>query len=121
MNKEIMKRLEVWHDSPGKFVREALGVKHIEPWQLRTMMDVRNEDRVAVKSGHGVGKSALLAWVILWWLLTRFPAKVACTAPTSHQLDDVLWGEISKWFRRLPPGLKELLTVTSDKVFLNAP
>jgi phage terminase large subunit len=120
MNKEIMKRLEVWHDSPGKFVREALGVKHIEPWQLRTMMDVRNEDRVAVKSGHGVGKSALLAWVILWWLLTRFPAKVACTAPTSHQLDDVLWGEISKWFRRLPPGLKELLTVTSDKVFLNA-
>jgi phage terminase large subunit len=81
---------------------------------------IQNNDRIAVKSGHGVGKSALLAWIILWWLLTRFPSKVACTAPTSHQLDDVLWGEIAKWYRMLPDGLRVLLTVTSDKVFLNA-
>ena len=119
MTPEIMKRLEIWHDSPGKFVQQALGATP-EKWQLKTMLDVRNNDRTAVKSGHGVGKSALLAWIILWWLLTRFPAKVACTAPTSHQLDDVLWGEISKWYRKLPEGLKSLITVTSDKVFLNA-
>lgn len=119
MTPDIMKRLEIWHDSPVKFVTQALGVKP-ERWQARVMNMVKNNDRVAVKSGHGVGKSALLAWIILWWLLTRFPSKIACTAPTSHQLDDVLWGEIAKWYRLLPEGLKELLTVTSDKVFLNA-
>ena len=119
MTPEILARLEIWHDDPVKFVKQALGVTP-EKWQAKTMNDVRNNDRVAVKSGHGVGKSALLAWIILWWMLTRFPAKVACTAPTSHQLDDVLWGEISKWYRCLPEGLKELITVTSDKVFLNA-
>ncbi len=119
MSNEILKRLEIWYDDPVKFVKEALGVVP-EPWQARTMRQIHNNDRVAVKSGHGVGKSALLAWIILWWLLTRFPAKVACTAPTSHQLDDVLWGEIAKWYRMLPDGLRVLLTVTSDKVFLNA-
>ena len=119
MSNEILKRLEIWYDDPVKFVKEALGVVP-EPWQARTMRQIQNNDRIAVKSGHGVGKSALLAWVILWWLLTRFPSKVACTAPTSHQLDDVLWGEIAKWYRMLPDGLRVLLTVTSDKVFLNA-
>ena len=119
MSNEILKRLEIWYDDPVKFVKEALGVVP-EPWQARTMNQIQKNDRIAVKSGHGVGKSALLAWVILWWLLTRFPSKVACTAPTSHQLDDVLWGEIAKWYRMLPDGLRVLLTVTSDKVFLNA-
>jgi phage terminase large subunit len=119
MSNEILKRLEIWYDDPVKFVKEALGVVP-EPWQARTMRQIQNNDRIAVKSGHGVGKSALLAWIILWWLLTRFPSKVACTAPTSHQLDDVLWGEIAKWYRMLPDGLRVLLTVTSDKVFLNA-
>jgi phage terminase large subunit len=119
MSNEILKRLEIWYDDPVKFVKEALGVVP-EPWQARTMNQINKNDRIAVKSGHGVGKSALLAWIILWWLLTRFPSKVACTAPTSHQLDDVLWGEIAKWYRMLPDGLRVLLTVTSDKVFLNA-
>ena len=119
MSNEILKRLEIWYDDPVKFVKEALGVVP-EPWQARTMRQIQNNDRIAVKSGHGFGKSALLAWIILWWLLTRFPSKVACTAPTSHQLDDVFWGEIAKWYRMLPDGLRVLLTVTSDKVFLNA-
>jgi phage terminase large subunit len=120
MTPEVLHRLEIWHNDPVKFVKQALGVKTVEKWQAKTMNLIIKEDRVAVKSGHGVGKSALLAWIILWWLLTRFPSKIACTAPTSHQLDDVLWGEISKWYRRLPTGLKDLLTVTSDKVFVNA-
>jgi hypothetical protein len=60
----------------------------------------------------------LLAWIVLWWLLTRGPAKVACTAPTAHQLKDVLWAEIAKWHRCLPDYFKAQLTVTSDAVTL---
>jgi len=100
------------------FVKQALGATP-EKWQIKALKSIAINDRVAVKSGHGVGKSAFLAWIILWWLLTRFPAKIACTAPTSHQLEDVLWGEIAKWYRRLEPVFKDLITVKSDQVVLN--
>ena len=114
---DVRKRLKIWYDSPYRFVTQALGVEP-EEWQKKAMLAIKNNDRVAVKSGHGVGKSALESWIILWWLLTRYPAKVACTAPTGHQLSDVLWGEIAKWYRKLPVGLKSLLAVKNDRVEL---
>ena len=114
---DVRKRLKIWYDSPYRFVTQALGVEP-EKWQREAMLAIKNNDRVAVKSGHGVGKSALESWIVLWWLLTRYPAKVACTAPTGHQLSDVLWGEIAKWYRKLPPGLKSLLAVKNDRVEL---
>lgn len=40
-----------------------------------------------------------MAWCVLWFLSCYFPAKVPATAPTSHQLEDVLWSEIAKWHR----------------------
>lgn len=49
-----------------------------------------------------------MAWCVLWFLSSYFPAKVPCTAPTSHQLEDVLWSEIAKWHRAMAdrfPGL----------------
>ena len=80
---DVKKRLKIWYDSPYRFVTQALEVTP-EDWQRKAMLAIKNNDRVAVKSGHGVGKSALESWIILWWLLTRYPAKVACTAPTGH-------------------------------------
>lgn len=44
--------------------------------------------------------TALLAVTILHFLSTRPFPKVPCTAPTQHQLFDVLWAEIAKWLRR---------------------
>lgn len=55
--------------------------------------------RVSIRSGHGTGKSTFMAWCVLWFLACYFPAKVPATAPTSHQLEDVLWSEIAKWHR----------------------
>lgn len=110
-------RLLRWRDDPKTFVAEALRARP-EPWQRDALGAAVTHDRLAVRSGHGVGKTALLAWLILWWLVTRFPARVAATAPTAHQLADVLWGEIAKWHRRLPDGLRDELVVRSDKVEL---
>jgi hypothetical protein len=106
-----------WRDDPLLFVRDMFGVEP-DRWQGEALMSLAKEDRVAIRSGHGVGKSALMAWTILWWMLTRFPCKVACTAPTSHQLSDVLWGEIAKWHNRLDPAWKDLLLVKTDRVEL---
>src|SRR5215470_6532724 len=46
--------------------------------------------KVSVRSGHGIGKSSGAAWVICWFLETHDFGKVPCTAPSSHQLHDVL-------------------------------
>ncbi len=73
---------------------------------------------MAIRSGHGVGKTAFLSWLVLWWLLTRLPTKVVCTANTAHQLSDVLWSEIGKWHRKLPEGMRRLLEIKSDKIEL---
>jgi hypothetical protein len=38
--------------------------------------------------------------VLSWFVETHDFSKIPCTAPSSHQLRDILWGELSKWRRR---------------------
>lgn len=109
--------LEQFHSNPVLFVEAVLQAKP-QPWQAEALMAIANNDRVAIKSGHGVGKTAFLSWTVLWWLLTHYPCKVAVTANTAHQLSDVLWTEIDKWARKLPQGFKELLDFKTDKISL---
>jgi len=54
---------------------------------------------IAVSSGHGIGKSALVAQVINWGLSTCEDCKIVVTAETEPQLRTKTWPEISKWFR----------------------
>lgn len=61
-----------------------------------------------MRSGHGVGKSAFMAWTILWFHSCFFPCKGGCTAPTATQMSDVLWAELSLWHRRLKERIPEL-------------
>lgn len=56
-----------------------------------------------------------MAIQILWWLCTRYPAKIACTAPTAHQLSDVLWAELAYWWRRLPDHLRSNFRLTNER------
>lgn len=106
-----------WAEDPVQFVQECFGVTP-EPWQQEALYAVRDHNRIAVKSGHGVGKTAFLAWVILWWMLTRYPCKIPCTANTATQLEDVLWTEVDKWHRRMPEGLRSLIVIKADRVEL---
>ncbi|MEW5882082.1 MAG: terminase [Pseudomonadota bacterium] len=56
--------------------------------------------RFATASGHGIGKSALTAWLTLWVLATRPNARGTVTANTGAQLSSKTWAEIAKWTRR---------------------
>lgn len=71
---------------------------------------------VSVRSGHGTGKTTSLAWLILLFILTHEDSRVPCTAPTGHQLQSVLWAEIAKWHSRMPPGLRDQISVNADVV-----
>lgn len=53
--------------------------------------------RKAVSSGRGIGKSALVSWLILWMLSTRIGSTVIVSANSEAQLRSVTWGELTKW------------------------
>lgn len=57
--------------------------------------------REAVASGHGVGKSALLCWLIQWFMSTRAHCRVVVTANTENQLNTKTWPELAKWHHLL--------------------
>jgi len=52
----------------------------------------------AVSSGHGIGKSAFVSWLVCWLMDTRVNCKGVITASTLNQLEKKTWPEISKWF-----------------------
>jgi hypothetical protein len=64
--------------------------------------------KISIASGHGIGKSAILAMIVLWYLFCFKNAQVPCTAPSSDQMFDVLWKEIALWQGRMPEKIAEL-------------
>lgn len=74
--------------------------------------------RISVRSGHGVGKSTAVSWLSLWYILTRYHAKIVITAPTSAQLYDALFAEIKRWVREMPEPLQTLLEVKAERIEL---
>jgi len=81
---------------PRKWQREILRdiAKHIRVNEGKVNMDTLRE---AVSSGRGIGKSALVSWLILWMLSTRIGSTVIVSANSEAQLRSVTWGELTKW------------------------
>ena len=98
MDEQIIERFA---DEPVEFVKEILQAKP-DDWQAEALNALAKNNRVAIRSGHGVGKSCMESWAALWFLFTRPFCKVPCSAPTIRQLYDILWSEISKWLKRSP-------------------
>jgi hypothetical protein len=55
--------------------------------------------QVAVASGHGIGKSALIGMIVNWGMSTFEDCRIVVTANTENQLRTKTWPEISKWAR----------------------
>lgn len=53
--------------------------------------------RLTTASGHGIGKSAMVAWLIKFISDTRPFSKGVVTANTSEQLRTKTWAEVGKW------------------------
>lgn len=110
------KALNYYIDRPVEFAEDILKVIPTKE-QKDVMNDVAKYQMVSVKSGHGVGKTALESWIIWWYISTRPYPKIMCTAPTRHQLHDILWAEASKW-KRNSKGLDSEFEWTSEKIYL---
>ena len=76
-------------------------------WQADIMEDIRehleNPEtrhtplRLAVASGHGIGKSALISMLISWAKDTCEDTRIVITANTESQLRTKTWPEVTKW------------------------
>lgn len=137
----LLDRISRWSADPLTFVLEALfnideqtwqpwvpGTERpFEPpigpelWQGRLLRDVakakvEGKRRFAVRAGHGVGKTTIEAWLILWFLLFHRPVNVPVTANSQDQLRDVVWKEIAHWHRKLPEFLRNMIEVKVERV-----
>lgn len=69
--------------------------------ELGEALKAGRKPRFATSSGHGVGKSALVAWVAQWFLSTRPHPQVIITANTKEQLLKKTFRELSVWHKRM--------------------
>jgi hypothetical protein len=102
-------RLARYREDPALFAAECLTWAPGEgpaDYQLEILRELPRRRRVAVRGPHGLGKSGVAAWAILWFALTRdgLPGgdwKAVTTASAWRQLDHYLWPELHKWAGRL--------------------
>jgi len=117
INPALAVMIDGWQKNPVLFVKECLKVKRISKWQREALEALGNgERRIAIRSGHGVGKSTFLAWTMLWFQICHFPHKVMATANRQDQLSDVLWAECKAWHKVMMPEVAQFLEFTSDKI-----
>ena len=81
---------------PRKWQREVLQdiANHIKQNNGKIDFDTLRE---AVASGRGIGKSALVSWLVIWMLSTRIGSTTIVSANSESQLRKVTWAEITKW------------------------
>lgn len=113
---ELIKDIAKFYDNPLGFVKYtfpwgdgSLKDESIDEWQAETLTDIGNavkngasiEEaiRLAISSGHGIGKTAFVSWVILWFISTREFPQIVVTSNTANQLSAKTWRELAKWHR----------------------
>lgn len=103
----------LWNWPWGKKGTELEHETGPEPWQADVLTSLGEKCRAnafnghapvppireATSSGHGIGKSALVCWIIHWIMSTRPYCNVTVTASTLPQLKDKTWKELHKWHR----------------------
>jgi hypothetical protein len=84
------------HRGPRKWQRDVLREikQHIQKNKTVTAFEVF---KMAVSSGRGIGKSALVSWIVLWMITTRIGSSVIVSANSEAQLRSITWAEITKW------------------------
>lgn len=83
--------------------------------QLKKGKELQTAIQEAVASGHGIGKSALISWLIHFAISTHENTRGVVTANTEGQLRTKTWPELSKWHNMFIA--KDLFTYTATAIF----
>ncbi|HEX3962161.1 MAG TPA: hypothetical protein VHZ03_36955 [Trebonia sp.] len=97
-----------YYDDPLGFLDNCIDWRDdggLTEYQREIIGGVPAHRRTSVRGPHGLGKSSLAAWVMLWFALTRDAAgvdwKAVATAGAWRQLINYLLPEFHKWAGRL--------------------
>lgn len=71
--------------------------------------------RRVVSSGHGIGKSVMVAWLVDWIMSTRPHAQGTITANTFAQLQTKTWAAIQRWTKLCLTA--PWFTLTSERMY----
>lgn len=98
--------LDPYFLDPAAFIQDCFKWKKGEEpaeYQLAAAAGMVDRGRLSLRGPHGLGKTALASWLILWFALTRDGRdwKVVTTASVWRQLTRYLWPEVEKWSRLL--------------------
>lgn len=125
MDQIILDHIDNCAKSFDYFVRNELGAEPNEDQQefidaFQAACDGKGKQDISGRSGHGTGKTASLAWSILWVGLTKEDAKIPTTAPVAAQLKNLLIPEVGKWVKKMSLDFQALVEVqTMDVKFHN--
>ena len=76
----------------------------------------------AIASGHGIGKSTQVAWIVLWAVYTFPDFRGVVTANTDTQLRTKTWPEIAKWYSLLRfDALRDMFDMQATSLASKAP
>ena len=107
---QLQRRSSLYFSNPVLWAWDHLGIRL---WDMQgdIAMDVVTEKNVAVKAGHEVGKSFLAGVLICWWIDTRWNLPGGCfvvsTAPSTKQINAVVWRECRVMWARSQKRFKE--------------
>ncbi len=105
-----------WRGCPYDFVVECLGACPTKQQEQVLRALAEEGVKISIRSGHGTGKSTIFSWVILWGLVCFYDCKIPVTAPTAHQLEDVIFPEVEKWRAQMLEPWRSSIKVKSDKI-----
>jgi hypothetical protein len=114
---DIFGRFAVYSDNPQAFAYDLFGIT-LDPHQVQITDALVAADRgrgptgITVRSCHGAGKTLVDAIAVYWFLFTHPFSKVPTTAPTMHQVRNVLWAEIARLHERCRVSFLFELTLT---------
>lgn len=107
-----------WQNDIIGFVQDMFGVDPTDQQkQLLKAFTSRSHTLTAAATGHSIGKSTVFAWIILWALLMYDEVKIMVTAPSAHQLNDVIWSELVKWWKKMPSAFQAYLHIGAKTVY----
>ena len=132
MNDEFIDQLAALQDKPldfsywaypwGQAGTELADYFGPDKWQVELFQYIQDQleageliVRVAVKSGHGIGKSAGSSMLTDWGMSTMVGTRGIITANTERQLRTKTWVELAKW-RRLSIT-KELFKLKATSMY----
>lgn len=102
INAEVERRLSSpTRTTPVEFAREVLGLR-LWSRQEEILRAAFEHPRVAVRSGHKIGKSTSAAVLALWFASDpeqRPGARVVMTSSSARQVRTILWRELRRLYR----------------------